>query len=262
MMLKMKYLEISLAEHCNLNCKGCSHFSPIAEEEYIDADTFEKDLSRISELFQKNLGMLRLMGGEPLLHPSLISLLKTARKYFPKTHIQLVTNGLLLPKLGEEFYNCCKDYGIDIHITIYPIGNTYKKILEFLDGRKIGYSITSNAVNKEKTFHHLVIDKNGGHDAQKNFEQLCSCSTCTNLVKGKLYLCPVRAGMRHFVKYFEQNFPLFDEDGFHIHEKNVSAEQILEFLSRPTPFCEYCSCESMEYGQKWERSKKQITEWI
>ena len=26
--------EFSLAEHCNLNCVGCAHFSPLAEQEF------------------------------------------------------------------------------------------------------------------------------------------------------------------------------------------------------------------------------------
>ena len=26
----LKYLEIAIIESCNLNCKGCSHFSPLA----------------------------------------------------------------------------------------------------------------------------------------------------------------------------------------------------------------------------------------
>ena len=30
------WLEVHLAEHCNLNCKGCSHFSPLAEKEFIE----------------------------------------------------------------------------------------------------------------------------------------------------------------------------------------------------------------------------------
>jgi ABC-2 type transport system ATP-binding protein len=42
--------EIHLTEHCNLNCKGCFHFSCIAEEEYLTKEEFERDISRISEL--------------------------------------------------------------------------------------------------------------------------------------------------------------------------------------------------------------------
>lgn len=260
-MLEMKYLEISLVEHCNLNCKSCSHFSPIAEEEYIDVSGLQRDLWRMSELFQKKLHMMRLMGGEPLLHPSLIPILQTARQNFPETHIQLVTNGLLLPKLSEEFYRCCDENQIDIHITIYPIKNVYPRILEYLNTRKVKYSVASNSMNKEKTFHHLVIDKNGGHDGYQNFNHFCSCSTCTNLSKGKLYLCPVRASIKHFVKYFDQDIKLFEEDEYDIYKKDVSVKNILEFLSKPTPFCGYCNCQRIQYGQQWERSKKSITEW-
>lgn len=30
-----------LADHCNLNCKCCDHFSPIAKEQYADLASFE-----------------------------------------------------------------------------------------------------------------------------------------------------------------------------------------------------------------------------
>ena len=37
--------EVALAEHCNLRCAGCDHFSPIAEPEFADIKEFERDLS-------------------------------------------------------------------------------------------------------------------------------------------------------------------------------------------------------------------------
>ena len=31
------YFEVQVAEHCNLNCAGCTHFSSIAKPGYLDA---------------------------------------------------------------------------------------------------------------------------------------------------------------------------------------------------------------------------------
>ena len=43
---KIKF-EIHLAEHCNLNCKCCNNFSPLANEEYLNYDIFLRDIQRM-----------------------------------------------------------------------------------------------------------------------------------------------------------------------------------------------------------------------
>lgn len=45
---------------------------------------------------------IRLMGGEPLLHPHVIDFCTTTRKLFPTSEIVLVSNGILLPMLTDE----------------------------------------------------------------------------------------------------------------------------------------------------------------
>ena len=65
----MNYLEHHIVDHCNLNCGGCSHFSPLADPWFEDFDTFKKDFLQLYDITHGNVGVIRLMGGEPLLHP-------------------------------------------------------------------------------------------------------------------------------------------------------------------------------------------------
>ncbi|MCH5322196.1 MAG: hypothetical protein J1E31_01265 [Helicobacter sp.] len=44
----LSFVEIHLAEHCNLNCFSCSHFSQLADEEYTDLASFEKDMKQLA----------------------------------------------------------------------------------------------------------------------------------------------------------------------------------------------------------------------
>ena len=37
-------IDIHITDHCNLNCVSCTHFSPLAEEFYLDIDIFDRDL--------------------------------------------------------------------------------------------------------------------------------------------------------------------------------------------------------------------------
>ena len=85
-------------DHCNLNCKCCNHFSPIATPFFLKLEDFEKDMARIAVLTEGNIGRIWLIGGEPLLHPDIVAFLYSARKFFPDTHITLDTNGTLLLK--------------------------------------------------------------------------------------------------------------------------------------------------------------------
>ncbi len=63
----LNYFEFHLNEHCNLSCVGCGHAANIASKEFADFNQYEKDLNRLSNLFD-NIQRIRLMGGEPLLN--------------------------------------------------------------------------------------------------------------------------------------------------------------------------------------------------
>lgn len=113
--------EFALAAHCNLNCAGCSHFSPLAQEEFPDFEESKRSFEHLSALFDGECEYIHLLGGEPLLNPQCEDYLRLARRCFPKGEILLVTNGLLLPKQPDSFYEACRENRIIISVTPYPI---------------------------------------------------------------------------------------------------------------------------------------------
>lgn len=128
---ELKAFEIHLTEHCNLNCKGCGHFSNIAEEEFLELATFKKDLRRMYELTNGNVKFIELLGGEPLLHPDCAEFCKQARLLFNKnTVIRLVTNGILLPNQPDTFFKTLAEYNILISPTKYPINIDWDSIIK------------------------------------------------------------------------------------------------------------------------------------
>ena len=46
---KIRFI-VDIVDHCNLNCKCCGHFSPLAPKGFLDINTFERDLKRLHEL--------------------------------------------------------------------------------------------------------------------------------------------------------------------------------------------------------------------
>src|ERR1017187_8623729 len=105
----LPYVEIHLADHSNLNCKGCGHFSSIASKWFVDLKHLSADLDRMSPLFG-NSGRIRLMGGEPLLHAGVTEAIAEARRFFPRADIRLVTNGVLLPTLDDRSWPAWKGH--------------------------------------------------------------------------------------------------------------------------------------------------------
>ena len=154
----IEYLEHHIVDHCNLNCAGCSHFSPLAEPWFEDFEDFKRDFTELSKV--ADVGMIRLMGGEPLLHPDVNKFLILTRQLFPNSGIQLVTNGVLLKKRKEEILETCNNANITICISNYGIYNesTFKAMLEGfkfvrVDGKTdlFEYSAMSSAMG---TAHH------------------------------------------------------------------------------------------------------------
>jgi sulfatase maturation enzyme AslB (radical SAM superfamily) len=80
---KLLRFDIHLTDHCNLRCKSCLHFSPLAPETYQDVDVLEKDCARLAELTGSRIADICVLGGEPLLHPRITDCLDIARNYFP-----------------------------------------------------------------------------------------------------------------------------------------------------------------------------------
>lgn len=252
--------EVSLAEHCNLNCVGCAHFSPLAEPEFADYEETARDFARLSSLFHGHAKEIRLMGGEPLLHPELVRFLKMARESFPDAAIQIVTNGLLLLKQTEEFWLVCKENGIEICPTKYPVFLDFEEMERRAADHGVRYHYYSNTGTVHKTMRLFRMDVKGLQDSRKSFLLCDQANECPNLCRGKLYTCSAVPEARHFNKYFGESLKESSEDSIDIYQAG-SAREILEFLAKPIPFCRYCRISETIWLQPWRRSEREIEEW-
>jgi MoaA/NifB/PqqE/SkfB family radical SAM enzyme len=258
-------IEVHLTEHCNLKCKGCWHFSCIADEEFLSLEVFEKDLRRLSELTDK-LSVIKLLGGEPLLHPQIIDFIKISRNYFPNTLIQITTNGILLEKQDNIFWAACRDNNVTVSISTYPI-NINIDIVEKIARNQRVYLIYDE--NRAKIYHRTTnknfmvkwnLDISGKQNHKKNYF-ICGFHSgeCVTLRDGKIFACFTAAHVKFFNKRFHKNLEITDKDYIDIHKiKNV--DEIYTFLQTPFPFCKYCvplksSCVN------WETTKNEIEEW-
>lgn len=256
----LKYVVVDISHHCNLNCCGCDHFSPLAEPKFYDLEQFRNDIKRLSILTNKFMDEIWIMGGEPLLNPQILEFFKISREYLPNTKILCLTNGILITKQSEEFWTEVKRLDVNIEYTKYDIRLDYEKIDSIM--KKYDISVKAYADTQEvlKTSYHIPLDINGQQDCKMNFLKCFHANNCITLKNGKLYTCTVAPNIEHFNKYFGKDLPLTDYDGIDIYKAN-NIQEVLQFLAKPIPFCRFCNVKGRTFGHKWGISKKDISEW-
>jgi hypothetical protein len=251
---RLHRIVVHLTDHCNLNCKGCSHFSNLAKPAYADPAQLDKEFERLAGLFK--VTEIYLLGGEPLLHPEVEKFLRSARRWFPRTKLILLTNGILLPKMGAEFWRTMGEERITLMYDDYPI---------VLKTDLIGERARENGVGVELMEHHdeffkLPIDFRGSQDATDSFSRCRTVANCPTLRDGRLYPCAYIA----YIDLFSEQFGVHglepcDQDAISIFDTG-DAYQIMEFLLNPVPWCSHCDFSSSEqYG--WGHSSRSIDEW-
>ncbi len=201
------------------------------------------------------------MGGEPLLHPNKEDFVKLARSYFPNTKIEFTTNAILLMKQDNYFWKTCSDNTIEIVATKYPIKLDWHQITEKAKSKNVQFYFYGNTEDKLKTNHHFPFDLNGSQDIVDNFRNCLLANNCRELFHGKMYTCTIIPHAEHFNKKFKKYLLEDRKDSIDIHTK-TTANEILEFLATPIPFCRYCNVNSRSFSHSWRKSRKEISEWM
>ena len=256
----MLQFEVQLAEHCNLNCKGCDHFSPIAKPEFLDLEEYERDLSRLAELFDHECRYIYLLGGEPLLHPEVIRAMRLTRKYFHWGKVVMFTNGLLLAKMLEDFWQACKEDRIDIFVTKYPVKFDYEAVAHKAKDYGINFQFF-NDTHVIKTLYRRPLSVAGDCSAADSFEQCTIANRCITLRHGRIYSCSVATHAHHLVTKY--GLPLHESkrDSIDIYQAQT-AEEIMAHCARPMPFCRYCKVSAGTHGEPYRQSRGDCYEWI
>ena len=90
----------------------------------------------MKDLFKDKIGKLMLLGGEPLLNPNIVPIMHMSRKILGNScTIKVITNGLLLPKMKDEFWDECISSNIALEYTKYPVQFDYIQIENEIRGK-------------------------------------------------------------------------------------------------------------------------------
>jgi hypothetical protein len=255
----LESVDIYVAEHCNLGCFSCNHFSPLAEPEFADLASTERDLKRLAELSDGNIPAIMLVGGEPLLNPELPEFMRVARQCFPQSRIQIITNGLLLLVQKDIFWESVKKYNIVMTPTKYP-GIAWEKIENRARQFDYKFDYFDLTDSSEKISRKFCLDLSGSQNPKKSYNRCCMAFCTVALQNGRMATCPFVFTIKHFNRYFNQNIPVTPADSINIYEAK-SMQEIIDFLRKPIPFCRFCQSMGTEIVGEWRKTTKTISEW-
>jgi len=249
----LDYLEVQIADHCNLKCKGCGHFSNIVDGEvFFDIKQYEKDFQRLSELF-RNIRKIRIMGGEPLLNDRFTECVEITRKAFPDAEVHVATNGLTLMNISAEAIEILRKNDVEIHVSLYkPLLQNLTRIEDFLKTHSLKYDIT-------RTKKFVKAFNPEGTSNPKTMVKSCLAKDCTFLSPGYISRC----SMPYCIRYFNQRFKysIATNDMINIYDTGITGAKLKAMFRKPLDICGYCA---IPQWVEWERgtgTSAKITDW-
>ena len=116
----MKHLNIAefyITNVCNLTCNGCNRFNNLkfkGHQHWDDYKDLYKEWSKRVTFDDK----IVIIGGEPLMNPTVTQWMYGLRELWPDTRIVLLTNGTYLAR-AKGLFNAQNETGIDIEISLH-----------------------------------------------------------------------------------------------------------------------------------------------
>lgn len=236
--LIMPHVELHISDKCNLNCRGCTHFSPLFDEIGAVFEEKMEDIRKLKRLFPE-IFRIDVLGGEPLLNPDLAEYVIALRKELPKTFIQIYTNGLLIPQLSEDILKIIYENNIGVSISEYaPTHKIIDKITNRLEEYEIHYRIA--AYDSKQKFNTPVST-----NANSKYPKLCISDGCITVNNGMIARCPTLMYISKFNEYFQQNLPT---EGIYKLDDYTDGNLLLKDMEKEVPLCKHCIQKDIEWS--------------
>ena len=255
-----KAAEYNLTEHCNLRCAGCSHSSELLPKKFAEVKEFQRDLAVLSQVL--HLNELRLLGGEPLLHPDLLEYLRCARASGLAEEITLTTNGLLLHRCDPATFEL-----IDrLRVSLYPGVRlrVEERELESLS-RRHNFKLELKRIDSFR-----VTTLNSRHRDATLVRQIfrqCALAhdwSCHTVHQGYYFKCSPAPFLQGRMALRGESVLNRDLDGVRIHDNPRLREELEAYLrdEEPLEACYYCLGSSGRSFPHRQLNSKELREEI
>lgn len=239
--VRVEAFELHPVEHCNLRCGNCCNMSPLVPKRWLSE-------SEVLELAQKMASALvadvvKIMGGEPLLHPHITGVIRALRSSGVGDRVRLFTNGLLLASMDDDFWASLDE----LTISNYASAPVKPATLALARQKAKEHDIVLN-IKPVDTFSQVLSPHYEPSDerTQRTFERCWLRHRCL-VVRGRTFtMCTRAAYADEFLKFAQHEAPHdahFDRsnDGIDIDAPQLAAS-LEAYLNRSQPLaaCRYC----------------------
>ena len=171
----------------------------------------------------------------------LFEYVKTTKNFFPYSNIKIVTNGILLLTMNDDFFNEIRRYNIEICISVYP---PVKKMLAKIEEKLTKESITYNVFRVGDIFNKILTSTKN-----ENIKEIANaCEKCTIMYNGLISRCAPSIFINIFNKKFNENFPNENK----LVEEFSNSKELFYHLNSPKKLCDFCTGDYDQIGFKWE----------
>ena len=228
--------EINAVDHCNLACRDCDHAAPALAESYAEPATVYSDLSLLAKHYRSRV--VKIIGGEPLLHPDLVELLQAIRRSRVSTRLQLVTNGLLLECMPEQAW---KELDI-IEISSYPQTALSALRLKVLKEKAARFRVKLQLWHYDNFSCTFALRGTANKELVERIYRSCRQTNilgCHSIYQGFFYKCPQAI---FIAKLAEDAGLTVQQNGFRLTDSPSFSRDLINYLTSAEPLdaCRYC----------------------
>jgi uncharacterized radical SAM superfamily Fe-S cluster-containing enzyme len=239
--IRTESFEIHVAEHCNLKCRDCCNISPFNAKKFISTEEVQEICEFVKSQFRPDV--FKIAGGEPTLHPQLDEILKIVKGSGAASVVRVISNGLLLHRMSEVFWQ-----NIDqLTISNYISAPVKPRLLEEIRQKARLYEVVLN-IKYVDQFNEIFVD-DAIEDQERIKEIYDDCwmrHRCLIIRNGRFYKCTRAAYMDEFLQIKGKpaavgHSSYSAEDGLTLNDPDFRSKA-LAYLNTDKPLhsCEYC----------------------
>jgi organic radical activating enzyme len=267
----LKKIEFYITNVCNLACENCNRFNNYNFRGWQNWNDHAVDYQKWSELV--DIESIILLGGEPLLNPTLLQWIQGIKRLWPKASLQVLTNGTRLNKvaglyqalLTREFH-----IGVSLHNRL-EVDVIFDEVERFLqapvtkivgrENNKYGADYVFVDANQiripmwmDNKFYQAAVKSVDNQFTLHNSDPATAHSNCIiaqfksyHFIRGKLFKCGPVALFPEFDQQFTLNLSDHDRELINSYRpltvENFDAyhEEFIAQLDNPLDQCKFCA---------------------
>lgn len=245
-------LDVMCCTTCELRCVGCTNLIGGLEKLRIfPPDEIERDVNNAARVIHADVAVL--LGGEPLQHPMIVSLMRHTRKSGLADRVRVLTNGIRLHKMPPAFWDELQD----LKISIYP-GHTPPENIELAHAMQHAHGFALSfydvAADPFRAVHTRGVRDDAG--AQAVYDSCWYRHNTRKIEEGHFWRCCTSASISQTVMGLPPAHDGLPLDG-------LDVETLRAFLARPSfmESCRRCHGNTGPRIEQWSEERDK-TKWL